>query len=93
MEPNLVGSSLLVEADLDDMRHFQSELEERTKGKVDMRTIHWIWDEVGRLTPSGKRYQRYRKEMLRQIGTYQNGSASPSLKEPGSNGAEGVNNQ
>jgi hypothetical protein len=65
---NLVGNSLLnFEADVDDLRRFQTELERRAGGDVDMATIHWIWDEHARLTPSGARYQRFREVMLDEI--------------------------
>jgi hypothetical protein len=44
--------------DLDDMRRFQHELEERAKGKVDMDLIIWIWDQVAKITPHGLQYKR-----------------------------------
>jgi hypothetical protein len=65
---NLTGnSSLWAEGDLDDLRRFQRELEEKAKGEVDMTTIFWIWDQHARLTPSGRKYQRFRQQMLDQM--------------------------
>lgn len=64
----LVGNSLLpFEAEADDLRRFQRELEARAEGDVDMSTILWIWDEVGRLTRAGREYQRFRPQMLEEI--------------------------
>jgi hypothetical protein len=64
----LAGNSLpWGEADLDDLRRFQRELEEKAKGDVDMTTIFWIWDRHAQLTPSGKRYQRFRQQMLDEM--------------------------
>jgi hypothetical protein len=74
----LEGNSLLpFEANLDDLRRFHRELKEKTKGEVDMTTILWIWDRVAQLTPSGKRYQRFRQQMLDEIGD----NESPNNKE------------
>lgn len=65
---NLAGNSLLKEeGDLDDLRRFQRELEEKAKGDVDMTTISWIWDRHAQLTPAGKRYQRFRQQMLDEM--------------------------
>jgi hypothetical protein len=65
---NLTGNSLLKpEGDLDDLRRFQRELEEKAKGDVDMTTIFWIWDRHAQLTPSGKKYQRFRQQMLDEM--------------------------
>jgi hypothetical protein len=65
---NLTGNSLLKEeASLDDLRRFQRQLEEKAKGDVDMTTIFWIWDRHAQLTPAGKRYQRFRQQMLDEM--------------------------
>lgn len=65
---NLTGnSSLKEEAKLDDLRRFQNELEEKSRGDVDMTTIFWIWDQHAKLTPAGERYQRFRQQMLDQM--------------------------
>jgi hypothetical protein len=67
---NLAGNSVLGdEAQLGDLRRFQAELEEKTKGDVDMATIFWIWDQHARLTPAGKEYQKFREQMLDEIGS------------------------
>ena len=62
-------SALWSEADVDELRRFQRELEARAEGDVDMGTILWIWNEVGSLTRSGKDYQRFRPQMLEEIET------------------------
>ena len=64
---NLVCNSLLFEGKLDDLRRFKRELAEKTKGAVDMETILWIWDQHSRLTPAGRKYQRFREVMLDEI--------------------------
>jgi hypothetical protein len=65
---NLVGNSgLQNESKLDDLSRFQRELDQRTKGEVDMATILWIWDQHAKLTRAGKEYQRFRRQMLAEI--------------------------
>ena len=65
---NLVGNSQLpFEADLNDLRRFQLELEEKAKGEVDMTTIFWIWDQHAQLTRAGKEYQQFRQQMLDEM--------------------------
>jgi hypothetical protein len=50
-----------------DMRRFQSELDEKVNGDVDMTTILWIWDRYTTLTPAGGEYQRFRRVMLDEV--------------------------
>jgi hypothetical protein len=65
---NLVANPLQpVEDDLDELRHFRTELQGKAEGNVDFSTIPWIWDEFARLTPAGKEYQRFGEQMLEQI--------------------------
>jgi hypothetical protein len=65
---NLAGNSLLPsQANLNDLRRFQHELEEKAKGDVDMALIFWIWDKHAELTPAGRSYQRFRKTMLDEM--------------------------
>jgi hypothetical protein len=65
---HLTGNSLLPEeGDLGDLRRFQRQLEEKMRGDVDMTTIFWIWDRHAQLTPAGKRYQRFRQQMLDEM--------------------------
>ncbi len=65
---NLVCNSLKpVEDDLDELRRFQTELQEKAEGDVDFCTILWIWDQFARLTDAGKKYQYHRQHMLEEI--------------------------
>jgi hypothetical protein len=64
---NLTGNSELFDAKSDELLRFQSALEEKAKGNVDMVTILWIWDQQAHLTPAGKEYQTFRKQMLDEI--------------------------
>ena len=66
---NLPGECFLPGwADLNDMRRFQHELDERVKGKVDMKLIFWIWDEVAKISPAGPQYkQKFQKAMLDEM--------------------------
>ena len=34
---------------------------------IDMKTIHWIWDSYADLGHGGKRYQRFRQQMINEI--------------------------
>ena len=64
----LANSLLRFEGEVDEIRRFQSELHARTEQEVDMRTILWIWEQVGHLTPTGKEYQqKYERQMLEEI--------------------------
>ena len=65
----LVGNSIPCQPDVDlrDLRRFQTELQEKAEGNVDLRTIDWIWDQVARLTQTGKKYQDFRPHMLEEI--------------------------
>ena len=64
----LVGNSMsLSEDDLSGFRHFQAEFEEKTRGDVDLRTLLWVWDQFDSLTPAGRKYQRFRQQMLAEI--------------------------
>jgi hypothetical protein len=40
----------------DEMAGFEAELKRRLSGTVNLATIDWIWDEIVRLTPNGRRY-------------------------------------
>jgi hypothetical protein len=65
---NLPGNSLLLYANLDDLRTFQRELEKKVQGKADMKLISWIWDEHARLTPAGQWYkQNFQRIMLDEM--------------------------
>ena len=65
---NLHCNSLLSqEGELDEIRRFQTELEDRVQGEVSMETINWIWDQYAELTEHGKRYQAYRDFMLEEM--------------------------
>jgi hypothetical protein len=64
----LTGNSLLIEANLNDLRCFQRELEKKVQGKVDMDLIFWIWDEHAKLTHAGLLYkQRFQQMMLDEM--------------------------
>jgi hypothetical protein len=76
------GSLLALHANLNDLRRFQRELDERVKGKVDMNLIFWIWDEIPKLTLHGKIYkQEHQKFMLDEMQ-----KASEGKSETGRNG-------
>lgn len=66
---NLPGNCLLSgRVNLDDLRTFQRELEEKVQGKADMKLISWIWDEHARLTPAGQWYkQNFQRIMLDEM--------------------------
>ncbi len=65
---NLHGNSLLpFEADARTIRSFQQRLETKLQGKVDLDTIHWIWNEYAGLCPHGKSYQRFHAQMMEEI--------------------------
>jgi hypothetical protein len=66
---HLPGECLLPgSANMDDLRRFQRELQERVKGNADMNLIFWIWDESAKMSPAGMRYkQRFQKEMLDEM--------------------------
>ena len=65
---HLVGNSQLpFQAELGSLHRFQWELDEKTKGNVDMTTIYWIWDQHARLTSAGRDYQKFRNVMLDEI--------------------------
>jgi hypothetical protein len=42
---------------LEELRRFNADLEERLRGPVDLETVHWVWDRLGRTGPHGKSYQ------------------------------------
>jgi len=65
----LVCNSIYDEPDVDvrDLRRFQTELQYKAKGSVDLDTIHWTWDQVARLCQAGKEYQHFRPHMLEEI--------------------------
>jgi len=79
---NLVGNSIPGQPDVDlsDLRRFQTELQEKAAGNVDLRTIHWTWDQVARLTRAGKEYQSFRRQMLEEIDAA--GRARPGISLP-----------
>jgi hypothetical protein len=53
---------------LDDLRRFQRELDEKARGKVDMELIDWIWDGFAKLSPAGERYKKqFQKVMLDEM--------------------------
>jgi hypothetical protein len=80
---NLVANSLLpFEADPGELRRFQTELEEKAKGDVDLSTILWIWDRLGRLTNAGNKYQRFRQQMLEEIKTVDPNADAWGMKVP-----------
>jgi hypothetical protein len=59
------GRLLSGRVNLDDLRRFQRELEERAKEKVDMKLVFWIWDEFAKISPAGPQYkQRFQQAML-----------------------------
>ncbi len=64
---NLDGNSLTYRADASSIRSLREQLERRLEGDVNMVTIEWIWDSYADLCPSGKRYQRFRQQMLDEI--------------------------
>ena len=41
----------------DELRRFRADLEERLRGSVDLATIDWVWDRLGRTGPHGRSYQ------------------------------------
>jgi hypothetical protein len=46
---------------LDELELFEERLEAKLRGRVDLTTIDWIWDEYERITDCGKRYSdKYR---------------------------------
>jgi len=65
---NLHSNSLLsLDADASTIAAFETRLEGRLAGDVDMQTIHWIWDEYADLCPHGAGYQRFKAQMLEEI--------------------------
>ena len=67
---NVHGNSQTYLAEVDAIRSLRLEIErklEDTDGDVDMETIHWIWDSYARLCNGGKRYQRFRQQMIDDI--------------------------
>ena len=65
---NLHANSLLMfEADGPTIAAFEQRLRKRLEGRIDMRTIDWIWDEYASLCPHGDRYQRFKVQMLDEI--------------------------
>jgi hypothetical protein len=76
----LSGNSVLMKANLNDLRSFQCELEKRVKGKTDMNLILWIWDEHAKLTPAGQWYkQQFQKVMIDDMQQISNGG-TPSVR-------------
>jgi hypothetical protein len=72
---HISANSWLMNADLNDLQHFQNELDERILMKVDMNLIFWIWDEIAKMTPSGQRYkQKYQNIMLNEMQQRANGT-------------------
>lgn len=43
---------------LDEMRRLRAELEARLRGPVDLATVDWLWDRLGRTGPHGQDYRR-----------------------------------
>jgi hypothetical protein len=72
----MVTSNCLIKdyVKLDDIRRFHRELEEKTKGNVDMTTLFWIWDQVAIISKIGKDYTEKWKPVM--IGDIQRGHAS-----------------
>lgn len=67
---NLHGNSLVpFEASDQQIKVFQEDLNERLAKQVDLDTIYWIWDAYAKLTPAGKRYQRFRSQMNEEIAS------------------------
>ena len=65
---NLHGNSLLqFQADGPTIRQFEMRLARKLDGQVDLKTIHWIWDEYAAICPGGASYQRFRPQMVEEI--------------------------
>lgn len=67
---NLHGNSMVpFEASDHQIKVFQEDLNQRLSQPIDLDTIYWIWDEYAKLTPAGKRYQRFRSQMDEEIAS------------------------
>jgi hypothetical protein len=77
---NLHANSLVAhQADGPTVAALERRIREKLAGKVDLQTIHWIWDEYARVCPGGASYQRFRPLMMEEIEA---GGASWSLEVP-----------
>lgn len=63
----LHGNSLPFSVDGPTMRRFDQRLANKLRGKVNLETIHWIWDEYAAICPHGAAYQRFRAVMMEEI--------------------------
>ena len=61
---NLHCNSLVSHADAVAIRSLREQLQKRMENEVGMETIGWIWDSYAKLTTAGRRYQRFRHDMV-----------------------------
>lgn len=53
---------------------FLTQLRQRLQGPVELETVDWIWDEIMRLTPNGRRYSdRWRPTTPKRLQEYKDG--------------------
>jgi hypothetical protein len=61
----------------EEMNRFEAELTQRLQGTVDLGTIDWIWDEIVRLTSSGRTYSdRWRPTSPEKLKEFEEGNHS-----------------
>jgi hypothetical protein len=55
---------------LDELKRFRTELEERLRATVDLATVDWIWERLGRTGPHGRQYrERFEPEYREMLQT------------------------
>ena len=51
---------------LEELKRFRADLEERLRGPVDLATVDWIWERLGRTGPHGRKYQQQFEPQYRE---------------------------
>ena len=65
-----------------DMDEFQINLRKELSQPVTLNTVDWIWDEMARLTPTGRRYaDRYRPTTQQKLQEFTEGGGLSSYIE------------